>query len=554
MINKIKNLTNIFLKDYYQNLNIFNKKNNKINKKSIYFWLIIILISCITYLSLQSITYLEKLGQPILFLKIYLPIVATIIIFQLILLISGIFYYSKDIKDIVHLPVKPLEIIIAKLNTTIVVTYFMEALILIIPLIMYELLIEKTIIFLVAMIITLIIFPILFALIISTIIMLSMKLLKVIKNTNVLQMLTIFILTFLMSIVVSKNIVQIIPTDISEDPNIQIQITNTKFDDINKSFIIINPIIEMLTNKDIFKIIINLMKILIVNILAILIFVFIGTKMYFKDILGIINDITINNNPKEIYKYKLNNKIKTYLKNDIKKIIKNPSFFMQYFFQYIFTAIIFLVILNYFLPIITNQIINDNIIQEIGVEQFKLQATLIVVAVIQIIFSFSNLSITAISREGKNAVFMKYIPISLYTQLKIKTLPQIIINTIISIIALLIISFNIEKISIWYYVIAFITIMFINIINSYLLVLIDLKRPNLNWTNQDSVTRNTGGKIYKYVITIFVFLILSYFSKIFDKIDYINSIIIINIILILIYVFLKKYIKKNIIKIYKKIY
>ena len=42
MIKKIKLLTKIFLKDYYQQLNII--KNNKLNKNSIFTWLIIILM------------------------------------------------------------------------------------------------------------------------------------------------------------------------------------------------------------------------------------------------------------------------------------------------------------------------------------------------------------------------------------------------------------------------------------------------------------------------------------------------------------------------------
>ena len=72
MIKKINNLTKIFIKDYYNNLNIFNKKNKKVNIKNIYVWLILILIISITYLSLEIITYLSKTGNPALFLKIYL--------------------------------------------------------------------------------------------------------------------------------------------------------------------------------------------------------------------------------------------------------------------------------------------------------------------------------------------------------------------------------------------------------------------------------------------------------------------------------------------------
>ena len=82
MVKKIKLLTNIFLKDYYQNLNIINKKNNKLNKKSAYTWLLIIFMFALSYLSLQTIKLLQKTGAPILFLKIYLPIIASLIIIQ----------------------------------------------------------------------------------------------------------------------------------------------------------------------------------------------------------------------------------------------------------------------------------------------------------------------------------------------------------------------------------------------------------------------------------------------------------------------------------------
>ena len=96
--------------------------------------------------------------------------------------------------------------------------------------------------------------------------------------------------------------------------------------------------------------------------------------------------------------------------------------------------------------------------------------------------------------------------------------------------------------------------MLINIINSYILVFIDFKNPNLNWTNQESITKNSGNKLYQYVITIITFLILNYFVKILKNISYIKSMIIINIIFFIIFIIIKKYIKNNIKKIFKKIY
>lgn len=551
MINRIKKLTKIFLKDYYQNLNIFNKKNNKLNKKSIYFWLIIIIIACISYISLESILYFNRLGEPILFLKIYLPIIATVSIFQLIMLISSVFYYSQDIKNIIYLPIKPTEIVISKFNTVIVIMYFMESLLLLIPLLMYGILIQKTIMYFIGAIISLAIFPILFTLIIGIITIILMQLSKII-NKDLLQLIIIFGLIMLLSLFVTKNIGGIINQE--NITNIKEITINDKLNKINNNFIIINPIINLLINNNFKIIVINFSKLILLNIFAFIIFIFIGTKLYLKELLIILDNKSNIKKINKKYKFKKENKIKKYIKKDIKNMIKSPTFFIQNILQYIFIAILFIIILNIFFPIIVQQIDADNMIEKMGLEEFKLQATLISVAIIQILFVFSNLSITAISREGKNAIFMKHIPISLYKQIKIKALPQMIINTIIILAIIIDVYFQQINIQFIYLLFVFITSMLINIINSYLLVLVDLNKPNLNWTNQEAITKDGGNKLYQYVITIITFLILNYFVKILKNISYIKSMIIINIIFFIIFIIIKKYIKNNIKKIFKKIY
>ena len=183
-----------------------------------------------------------------------------------------------------------------------------------------------------------------------------------------------------------------------------------------------------------------------------------------------------------------------------------------------------------------------------------MQITLIAISIIQILFTFSNLSITAISREGKNAIIMKYIPISLYKQIKIKAFPQIAINIIIVLIILLSAYLKITEIPILYYIIIFITSIIINIINSYLMLLIDLKKPNLNWTNEESITKNNGNKLYQYIFTIIILVIFSYLVKVFKDINFMFSVIIINVLLYIILILLKLYIRKNTEKLFKKIY
>ena len=130
MIKKIKILSNIFIKDYFQNLYIFNKDTKKINKKSGAAWLAIISVLTIGLLSYKIIDFLVQAKQEILFLKIYLPILATIFIFQAILVCTNVFYFSKDLEYILPLPIKPIELLIAKFNNVISITYGMELLLL----------------------------------------------------------------------------------------------------------------------------------------------------------------------------------------------------------------------------------------------------------------------------------------------------------------------------------------------------------------------------------------------------------------------------------------
>ena len=68
-----------------------------------------------------------------------------------------------------------------------------------------------------------------------------------------------------------------------------------------------------------------------------------------------------------------------------------------------------------------------------------------------------------ISKEGKEAVFMKYIPMSLYKQFIIKLIPQIVLNIIMSVFVIIVINTCI-KIPIIYSIIVFLISLIINII------------------------------------------------------------------------------------------
>lgn len=566
MIKKIIELSKIFIKDYFRELNIFNKETKKINKKSIFTWLLIITIITIGFLSYKVINWLNSAGQAVLFLKIYLPIIATILMFQGILICTNVFFFSKDLEYILPIPIKPVELLIAKFNNVIFISYMMELLFLAVPLFMYGMIVTKSIIYFFCMILVLIIFPIFLITIISLIMLFAMQLTKFIKNKEVFQILIVIILSIVMSLsegyllksIFNDNIIEIQTNENSEIEKAKInnEILNNKLDKLNNYFIIINPCINLLTNLKIINIFWQLIKLIFICTITFIIFIIFGKILYLKNLLKNIAYINKKKNNKKIIKNKYQKKSikKSYIKNEFKKLIKNPTFFTQCIFQYIFIVFIILLLINLFMPTILTSFEEQDVINEMGINNFALQAICIVLGVIQIIFTLNNLSITAISREGKNAVVMKYIPVSLYKQFIWKNAPQILINAIPIIGVSIVIWRNIPQISIWYYIVGILMAILLNIINSFIMLIVDLRKPNLDWTTESASIKDNGNKLFQYVTTIITILLLTYLTKIFEDINIIISLTSICILLFVILIIINIYIKKNINKLYKKIY
>lgn len=564
MIKKIKELSKIFIKDYFQNLEIFNKNTGKINKKSIFSWLLIIAIIAITFLSFKVINWLDARGIAELFLKIYFPIMATIFMFQSILICSNVFYFSKDLEYILPLPIKPIELLIAKFNNVISIIYGMELIFLFMPLLIYGIIAARTITYFFTMIIVLIIFPIFLVTIISLIMLFVMQLSKFIKNKDIFQIIIVIIVTLIMTFaegyllksIFNDNIVEIQAQN-SEIAKAQlnIEILNNKLDNLNNYFLIINPCINMLTNFKFTNIMWQLIKLIFICAITFFIFIIFGKVLYLKNLLKNIAYINKKKNNKKIIKnkYKKNKIKKAYIKNEFKKIIKNPTFFNQCIFQYIFIILILLFILNLFLPSMINAMYEENLINEMGQDNFALQAFCIIISIIQIIFTLGNLSITAISREGKNAIFLKYIPVPLYKQFIWKSIPQILINTVAIIGMIIVIYLNVPQIPIWYYLIGILITMILNIINSFIMLVMDLRNPNLDWITETSAIKDNKNKLFQYVTTILIILLITYLAKIFDNININISLSIITILFFIILFIINILIKNNINKLFKKI-
>lgn len=97
-------------------------------------------------------------------------------------------------------------------------------------------------------------------------------------------------------------------------------------------------------------------------------------------------------------------------------------------------------------------------------------------------------SATAVSREGPNAYLMKVMPVSPQKQIYSKMFEGILLSSIvlglIILAGIFILNFN------WLYSIMLAIICFLNVVMiNYAMVLIDLRRPMLHWTNEIIVTK-----------------------------------------------------------------
>lgn len=135
---KIISLTKVFTKEFYQNLAIFDKEKKKLNKKSIFFWLLAIIFLGVSYVSYEIIVFLKQTGQPEIFLNIYFFIVVIVLFFQTILVCANIFFFSKDMEKVLPMPIKPVELLLAKFNTLLSMLYVTEGIVALLPFTLYR--------------------------------------------------------------------------------------------------------------------------------------------------------------------------------------------------------------------------------------------------------------------------------------------------------------------------------------------------------------------------------------------------------------------------------
>ena len=270
----------------------------------------------------------------------------------------------------------------------------------------------------------------------------------------------------------------------------------------------VDYLMEALTTNSLFTAIVEVLKTLGITIIGFIVYMLIAQKIYFKGLVGNLFGGGASSSNKEINQkeYRNSKLYKSYVGKEFKNMARNPVFLMQCLIPAVLIPIIMVVVVyaglnsdGMGLEKITQMV------QQMSTNTFFIAC--IILGVIQFFTMFIYISITAISRDGENAVFMKYIPVSLYKQYLYKIIPNIIMNIVTIIITLGMAEYllNLPVITL---IALFVVATIMGILQSIAMIIVDLKRPKLNWDSEYAVAKQNLNLVFPVLLAMVNIVIL----------------------------------------------
>lgn len=550
-MNKIITLTKVFIKNSFQTIKTENKSGNSKKSKSmviIYIIAFLYLAGIVGLFSYNLIESLITINQQQVFIGVILLGIAMFVLIQTLFSAMSLLYYSKDNAYILPLPLKSSQILIAKTNVLLITEYLIVIIIGVIPLGIYGILNNLGVLYYLMSLLVLIIFPIVPVLLASLLVLLIMSFSKFSKNKNRFQLFA----TIILIVIVFGISYTLTGQNQSEEQMLQmISKANGLVEMIRNGFPTLNLAIESLTNNSTVSAILNILGLVSITTLLYAVYVFLGKKLYLKGAIGNLSSgkkVRRKEIKEKIYKQK--SIANTYIRKEFKILFRNPIFFMQcvlpIFILPIMMTVIFIAGMNS----------GEADITQIGTMLQGKDSVFVgsaILCAIQFFAMFIYISITAISRDGQNAVFMKYIPLSLEKQITYKAMPNIIMTVTMNLFVIVGVQF-LFKIPLLYLILIAIASIVIAIFNSYIMILVDMKKPKLEWNSEYAVVKQNINLMWPAIFSMVNILVII----IYANVALINNGYFVMGTLTILYlvgtIIVKKYIQKNANKLFEKIY
>lgn len=489
-------LTKILLKSSFNN----NSKKSKL-VRFLGFGLVYLYIAVIIgYISYEAISALKTVGQEAVFINLWIVSMVSFIIMRAIFTSINVLFFSKDIEFLLPLPIKPYKIVMAKLNYLIISEYFMCGVILLPALLVYGFLMNLNLWFYILSILIILFLPVIPVVLVSLLLTIVMRFTNFLRNKDIVQYITI-VLTLLLVL----GIQGLTTTDnqITQDQLVDALIkTNGLVEVYTQYFVTLKPVMNSILNYNTSYGMGQLLIFAAESIFIYAIVIFVASKFYISTVVNTTSSKKRINGEKNLKEkiFKEESYSKAYIKKEWKILMRNPIFFMQCVMPSIlFPLFVLVTVFMSFKEMGISEGANNPF--NAGLVESSLGAS-ICLAIMIFAFMFNFVSITGVSRDGKQAVFMKYVPIKLQKQCLYKIMPGVILNLFPIVYTLIALKLLVPDVSLIFIAeLAVIAILF-NIFNNYIMIMIDLRQPKLEWLTEYAVVKQNFNMVYEFGIYI----------------------------------------------------
>lgn len=406
-----------------------------------------------------------------------------------IFLIPSIFYFSKDSETLLALPLPPQTILSAKFSVCLVYEYAFTLIVCVPLFLAYANHAQISIVYILFAILLFMSLPI-YPLVLSSIItMLLMRFVPFFKNRDRFNMIAgILSIVFAFSFSFLMN-----SSTMTNDPNALITMLVQGHNSMISLFSRIFPAIPFATNAVIDGDAVSLVIYLLITAAALGVLVLLGRWLYFKGAIGFSETKSSRKalSAKDYSRVLRHSKVRTYLIKEMRLLIRTPVYALNCIGMCLLMPIMLLVI---FLTTDT-----DTLLQQLPDITPYLDGKLpyAILAGMAIGFLFSNLNLisaTAISREGTNLSFMKYIPMTLKEQLHAKVLSGILMSVVSMLLTMLCIYYLLPIFPLFWYLLAAASSLITIVLGNYASLALDILHPKLVWEQEAAaVKQNMSG-------------------------------------------------------------
>lgn len=468
------------------------------SKKKLNVLLYIVLAVCMLPLAFtlykafaMAITQLAAIDQQGAVLALGFHASALVTFLFSIFLIPSIFYFSKDSETLLSLPLPPQTILAGKFSVCVVYEYAFTLIVCLPLFIAYATEVGMNVVstlFALVIFFTLPIYPLVLG---SLITMLLMRFVPFFKNRDRFNM-----IAGVLSIVLAFSFSFAINSQNGDDASMLLAMMVEGRNSMIALFSKLFPAVPFAANALIDASILQLLGYLAICALALLVLLVCGKLLYFKGAIGFSETKSSRKqlSVQEVGKLSVQrNKVRTYLLKEWRLLVRTPVYALNCIGMCILMPL--MIFLLYFTADIKTLLAQLPDITPY-LDGTMPYAVLVGLALGFLMSNLNMISATAISREGTNISFMKYVPMSLRQQLQAKVGCGMLVSIVSLVLTMIALYIVFPILPFLYYLVAAASSLLTIALGNLSALLLDVFHPKLVWEQEAAaVKQNMNGVI-----------------------------------------------------------